>query len=63
MFKETMVLITEVLKCDLKNEKFPSLNVINGKSSLYGSKGILIHCHYWSDPKFGMGIVAIRIIT
>ena len=46
-----------------KNKIFPSLNVINGKTSPYESKGIIRHHYYWSDPKLGPGIVAIRIIT
>ena len=44
------------------NKLFPSLNVINGKSSPYGSKGILRNYHYRSDPKLGPGIVAIIIV-
>ena len=46
-----------------RNKLFPSLNVINGKKSPYGSKGILIHYNYWSDPKLVLGIVEIRIIS
>ena len=42
-----------------KNRLFSSLKVINGKTSPYGSKGIIRHYHYWSDPKLGPGIVAI----
>ena len=34
------------MKMKWKNILFPSLNVINGKSSTYGSKSILIHYHY-----------------
>ena len=41
---------------------FTSLNVINGKPSPCGRKGILRHCHYCSDPILGLGIVATRII-
>ena len=44
------------------NKLFPSLNVINGKTLPYKSKGILRHYNYQSDPKLGPGIVAIRII-
>ena len=44
------------------NTLFPSLNVIYGKTSPYGSKGILRYYHYRSNPKLGSGIVAIRII-
>ena len=42
------------------NKLFPSLNIINIKSSPYGSNGILRHYHYGSDPKLGLGIVSIR---
>ena len=41
---------------------FPSLYVINGKTSPYASKGILRHYHHRSDPKLGTGIVDIIII-
>ena len=41
---------------------FPELNVINGKPSPYGSKGILRYYYYWSDPKLVPGIIAIIII-
>ena len=44
------------------NNIFSSLNVINGKTLLYGSKVIIRHYHYRSDPKLGPGIVAIRRI-
>ena len=44
------------------NKLFPSLNVINRKSSSYESKGILRHYHYRSDPKLVPGGVSIRII-
>ena len=33
------------------NKLFLSLNVINGKTLPYESKGVLIHYHYWFDPK------------
>ena len=47
-----------------RNNKIPpSLNVINGKTYPYGSRGILRHYHYFSDTKLGTGIVAIRIIS
>ena len=36
---------------------------MNGKKSPYGSKGILRHYHYQSDPKLGQGIFEIRRIT
>ena len=49
------------MRCD--NKLFSCLNVVNGKTSPYGSKGIIIHYHYWSDPKIGPGIVAIRIFS
>ena len=41
---------------------FPSLKIIRGKSSPYGSKGIIRQYNYWSDTKLGQGIVEIRII-
>ena len=46
----------------MKKKMFPSLNVINVKSSTCGSKGILRHYHYQLYPKLGMGIVLIIII-
>ena len=44
--------------CEIAMEKklFPSLNVIDGKLSPDGSKGILRHYHSRSDPKLGPGI-------
>ena len=42
------------------NKTFPSLNVINGKTSPYGSKGIQTHYRYWSDPKLFPVIVVTR---
>ena len=42
---------------------FPSLNVINGKSSPYGSKGVLRHDRSRLDPKLGMVVVGTRRIT
>ena len=45
------------------NKTFPPLNVIRGEISPYGSKGIIRHYHYRSDPKIGPGIVTIRRIT
>ena len=47
----------------MRQQTFPSLNVINGKRSPYSIKEILRHYHYWSDPKLGPGVVAIRRIT
>ena len=44
-----------------KNKLFLSLNIIKGKR-LYGSKGILRHYHHCSDPKLGLGIVAIILV-
>ena len=41
---------------------FPSLNTISGKISPFGSKVILRHDTYWSDPKLGWAIVEIRRI-
>ena len=51
------------MKMGWKNNNIPSLNVINGKTSPCGIKGILRHYNYWSDPKLGPGIDSIRIIT
>ena len=51
------------MKLIWKNKSFPSLNVINGKTSPYAIKVILRHYHYQSDPKLGPGIVAIIRIT
>ena len=39
------------------------MNLNKGKISPYGSKGILIHYHFRSDPKLGSGIVVIGRIT
>ena len=46
----------------MEQKLFPSLNDINGKTSTYGSKGIIRKYCYRSDPKLGPGIVAIIII-
>ena len=51
------------MKMRWENNNIPSLNVINGKTSPCGIKGILRHYNYWSDKKLGPGIVAIRIIA
>ena len=51
------------IKMIRNNKLFPSLNVINGKTFSYASKGILRHYHYWYDPKLVPGIVAIRRIS
>ena len=45
----------------MEQNKIPSLNVINGKTSPYKSKVILRHYHYCSDPKLGPGPFAVRI--
>ena len=50
------------MKMICKNKLFPSLNIINGKTFPYASKGILRHYHYRSDPKLSLGIVAIKRI-
>ena len=50
------------MKIRCNNKLFPSLNVINGKTSPYGNKVILRHYQYRSDPKLIPGIVSIRII-
>ena len=50
------------IKMIWNNKLFPSLNVINGKTFPYGSKGILKHYHYRSYPKLGPGIFEIRMI-
>ena len=44
------------------NKLFTSLNVINGKTFPYASKGIIRHYNYWSDPKLGPYIFSIIII-
>ena len=46
----------------MKKKLFTSLNVINGKSYPYVSKGFLRHYYYRSDQKLVPGIVAIRRI-
>ena len=51
------------MKMIWNNKLFTSLNVINGKTYPYGSKGILIYYNYWSDPKLGSVIVEIIIIA
>ena len=51
------------MKMIWNNKNIPSLNIINGKTSPYGSKGIRRHYHYWSDPELGLGIIEIRRIT
>ena len=48
------------MKMIRNNKLFPSLNVINGKTTPCASKGGLRHYHHQSDPKLGPGIVAIR---
>ena len=50
------------IKMRQNNKIFISLNVINGKTSPYASKGILRKYHYRSDTKLGLGIVAITKI-
>ena len=47
------------MKMRCNNKLFPSLNVINGKTLPYASKGILRHYYYRSDPKLGLGVVSI----
>ena len=42
-----------VMKMRCNNKKCPSLNVIDGKTSTYGSKGVLRNYYYLSDPKLG----------
>ena len=42
---------------------FPSLNIINIKTALYGSKGFLIHYKYRPDQKLCQGDVSVRIIN
>ena len=41
------------------NNFFPSLNIINGKTSTNISKGIIRHDHNQSDTKLGLGNIAI----
>ena len=61
MFKGTLILITEVWKWDGTINFFYHLMLLMEKSP-YGSKWILRHYRYWSNPKLGSSIVAIRII-
>ena len=49
------------MKMRWNNKLVLSLNVINGKTLQYESKGIIRHYHHQSDPKLGSGIVAIII--
>ena len=42
---------------------FPPLNAINVYKAPYVSKGVIRHYNYRSDPKVGLGIVDIKIIT
>ena len=44
------------------NKLFLSLNVINGKKSIYGIKDIIRHYHHQSDTELGRRIFAIRRI-
>ena len=46
----------------MEKQKFPSLNVKNGKISPYGSKLVLRNYHYHSYPKLGPCTVAMRKI-
>ena len=50
------------MKMRCNNKLFPSLNVINGKTSPNESKGILRYSHYRSYPKLCPGLAAIRKI-
>ena len=43
------------------NKYFPPLNVINGKTHPYRSKGFLRHYNYRSDPKLYQGVFIRRI--
>ena len=43
----------------MEQQTVSSLNVINGKSSPYGKKGIIIYDNYLSDTKLGPDIVEI----
>ena len=43
----------------MEQDFFLLLDVINGQTLKYVSKGILRECHYWSDPTLGPGIFAI----
>ena len=46
----------------MEQQTLQSLNFINGKTYPYGSKVILRHYNFQSDPKLGPGIVVIRRI-
>ena len=50
------------IKMIWNNKLFSSLNVINGKTQPYISKGFLRNYHYWSDPKLVPVIFSIRRI-
>ena len=51
------------MKMVWNNNHFPSIKFIIGKVLPYGSKRILIHYYYRSDPKLGPGTVLIRRIS
>ena len=51
------------MKFQRNNKKIPSLNVIIGKTAPYGSKVVLRHYHYMSDPKLVPGFVSLKIIS
>ena len=46
----------------MEQAPFSPLYVIKGKNLPHGSKEVLRHYNYCSDPKLGPGIVKIRII-
>ena len=51
------------MKMRRNNKLFLSLNVINGKTLTFSSKGIRRHYHFRYDPKLGPVIVSNRRIT
>ena len=50
-----------VMKMRWQHKMFPSLNFVNGNPCTQGSKGILRHHNYHSDPKLGTEIIAVKL--
>ena len=50
------------MKLQWNNKLFPSMNIIDGKSDPYVSKGVIRHYHHRPDPKLVPDIVALIII-
>ena len=51
------------MKFRWNNKNTQSFNVIIGKTAPYGSKVVLRHYHYMSDPKLVPGFVSLKIIS